>query len=92
MPKGPKGEKRPADAVGAAIRRRQLRPGGGSTYCHGCGGLLIERDWYMLGAWNLTADGRCVSCGAPCSGVFDGPPGRWGRKRLPVRLRDFAVA
>jgi pyruvate formate lyase activating enzyme len=67
-------------------------PAGGSTYCHGCGGLLIERDWYMLGAWNLTADGRCVSCGAPCSGVFDGPPGRWGRKRLPVRLRDFAVA
>ena len=23
---------------------------GGSTYCHGCGGLLIGRDWYELGA------------------------------------------
>jgi len=60
---------------------------GGSTLCHDCGQQLVERDWYRLGAWNLTADGRCTACGEPCPGVFDGPPGDWGPRRLPVLLR-----
>jgi len=59
---------------------------GGSTWCAGCGERLIERDWYRLGEYRLTADGHCQSCGAPCPGVFDGPPGTWGSRRLPVRL------
>jgi len=63
---------------------------GGTTYCHGCGKRVIGRDWYVLTAWNLTDDGRCRSCGTPCAGVFDGPPGRWGSKRLPVRLSRVA--
>jgi len=66
--------------------------GGGSTYCHGCGEMLIERDWYVLGAWNLTADGNCTNCGAECAGVFEDQPGAWGAKRQPVRLADFAAA
>jgi pyruvate formate lyase activating enzyme len=65
--------------------------GGGSTYCHDCGQVLIGRDWYVLSDWRLTDDGRCNKCGTPCAGVFDGPPGDWGAKRLPVRLRDFAA-
>lgn len=64
---------------------------GQSTYCHVCGRKLIGRDWYVLSDWSLTDDGRCTSCGTPCPGVFDGPPGTWGAKRLPVRLRDFAA-
>jgi len=64
---------------------------GGSTWCHGCGKLLIERDWYVLGQWNLTPDGNCTACGTACAGAFDGPPGTWGTKRQPVRLADFAV-
>ena len=64
---------------------------GGSTWCHGCGELLIGRDWYVLGAWKLTDDGRCGACGTACAGVFDGPPGTWGAKRQPVRLADFAA-
>jgi pyruvate formate lyase activating enzyme len=63
--------------------------GGGSTYCHGCGARVIERDWYTLGAWRLSDDGRCLECGTPCAGRFDGPPGAWGARRLPVRLADF---
>ncbi|MQA88457.1 MAG: AmmeMemoRadiSam system radical SAM enzyme [Streptosporangiales bacterium] len=59
---------------------------GGSTYCHACGELLIERDWYALGSWNLTDEGRCRGCGAACAGVFDGSPGGWGRARLPVAI------
>ncbi len=62
---------------------------GQSTYCHGCGATLIGRDWYVLSAWNLTDDGRCRRCGARCPGVFNGSPGRWGARRLPVRLADF---
>ena len=59
---------------------------GQSTYCHGCGELVIERDWYRLGGYRLTGDGRCASCGTRVPGVFDGPAGTWGRRRLPVRL------
>lgn len=60
---------------------------GGSTLCHVCGTRLIGRDWYQLTAWHLTDDGRCRTCGASCAGVFDGPPGGWGARRLPVRMR-----
>ena len=63
---------------------------GGSTYCHGCGTRLIGRDWYELSEWTLTADGKCASCGTACAGMFDATPGRWGRRRQPIRLRDYA--
>ena len=59
---------------------------GGSTICHQCGQTLIARDWYILMTWNLTEDGRCTECGTPCAGVFDGVPGTWGAKRMPVRI------
>lgn len=63
---------------------------GGSTLCHQCGTVVIGRDWYTLTRWNLTADGRCHACGTPCPGVYAGPPGTWGSRRLPVRLADYA--
>jgi pyruvate formate lyase activating enzyme len=62
---------------------------GDRTLCHDCGGTLIQRDWYELTEWRLDAAGRCPSCGTRCAGVFDETPGSWGRKQLPVRLRDF---
>jgi len=65
---------------------------GQSTYCHGCGERLIARDWYVLGDWQLDGAGHCLRCGTPCAGVFDGPPGTWGARRRPVRLKDFAAA
>ncbi len=64
--------------------------GGGSTYCHRCGELLIERDWYVLGRWGLDAAGRCAACATPCAGVFEPRPGNWGARRQPVRLREFS--
>jgi pyruvate formate lyase activating enzyme len=63
---------------------------GQSTFCQGCGELVIERDWYRLGAYQLTGDGRCENCGTRLPGVFDGPPGNWGPRRLPVRLATLA--
>jgi pyruvate formate lyase activating enzyme len=59
---------------------------GGSTYCHACGAALIERDWYELRSWTLDPLGRCPRCAEPCPGVFEARPGRWGARRLPVRL------
>ncbi len=63
---------------------------GSSTYCHMCGKRLIERDWYVLGEWNLTETACCNLCGIELPGVFEPLPGDWGAQRLPVRLRDFA--
>lgn len=67
-------------------------PAGSSTYCHICGHILIGRDWYELSDWNLTDEGCCTHCGTALPGVFDGPPGDWGPKRVPVQLRDLAPA
>ncbi|HEV3344396.1 MAG TPA: AmmeMemoRadiSam system radical SAM enzyme [Pirellulales bacterium] len=62
-----------------------------STWCPGCGELLIERDWYDLGRYQLDGD-RCRKCGCRIAGHFDARPGDWGRKRMPVRIADFAGA
>lgn len=62
---------------------------GESTYCHSCGTRLIERDWYVLGEWNLDAKGCCDQCGSQCAGIFEAEHGHWGAKRQPVRLLDF---
>ena len=63
---------------------------GESTYCHSCGNRLIGRDWYVLSDWNITPEGKCNQCGTPVAGVFEAEPGRWGAKRQPVRLADYA--
>jgi pyruvate formate lyase activating enzyme len=62
---------------------------GDSTYCHQCGAKIIGRDWYVLTAWKLSADGRCQNCGSSCAGVLEHEPGQWGARRLPVRLSQF---
>jgi pyruvate formate lyase activating enzyme len=65
--------------------------GGQSTYCAGCGKRLIERDWYVLGEWNVV-DGACKFCGRKLAGRFDAAPGAWGAKRVPVSLRARRAA
>jgi pyruvate formate lyase activating enzyme len=64
---------------------------GGSTRCHSCGALLIERDWYELGQWGLDAHGCCSQCGTRCAGVFEARPGSWGARRQPVRLAEWSA-
>jgi pyruvate formate lyase activating enzyme len=75
-----------ANGVRYAYTGNVSDPEGQSTWCHSCGALLIERDWYRLGAWNLTEDGRCAACGERCAGVFETQAGDWGERRLPVRI------
>jgi pyruvate formate lyase activating enzyme len=62
---------------------------GESTYCHHCHHKLIGRDWYVLSDWHLTHDGKCEQCGTVCAGVFEAEAGKWGARRLPVRLQDW---
>jgi len=59
---------------------------GQSTWCPGCGTLLVGRDGYSIDAWGLDEAGRCASCRRPLVGVFEPRPGRWGERRMPVLL------
>lgn len=60
---------------------------GGSTYCSNCSFILIERDWYQLGVWNLDEQGCCNQCGEPLAGNFEKNPGTWGSKRQVLDLK-----
>ena len=63
-----------------------------ATLCHGCGARLIERRSYALVGWGLTEDGRCRFCATRLPGRFAAQPGRWGNRRLPIRLGDLVPA
>ena len=65
---------------------------GGTTWCPHCGAAAIERDWYRINSYHVGGDGHCLACGAAIVGVFDGPPGEWGRRRRPLRLATTEVA
>ncbi|MEQ8975305.1 MAG: AmmeMemoRadiSam system radical SAM enzyme [Coleofasciculus sp. C1-SOL-03] len=56
-----------------------------STYCPNCGKVLIERDWYELGQYNLNGN-HCGFCSQEIPGVFEEKAGNWGAKRLPIRV------
>jgi pyruvate formate lyase activating enzyme len=91
-PRTPAGTLQRARAIGKANGLLHVYTGnvhdndGESSYCGGCGRIVIERDWYRIGRYRLDDEGRCTSCGAHLPGVFDGPAGDWGARRLPVRL------
>lgn len=61
-----------------------------STFCPNCRSLLIERDRYSLGAWQLDGN-RCRHCHHEIAGHFDKVPGSWGARRQPVDMRQFAA-
>jgi pyruvate formate lyase activating enzyme len=61
---------------------------GGSTVCPACATVVVERDWYDICAYRLDGDGRCRSCGTPIPGRYEGGPGAFGRRRIPVRLAE----
>jgi pyruvate formate lyase activating enzyme len=59
---------------------------GGSTFCAGCGAALIERDWHRVLRYDLDEGGACVHCGTALAGRFGAALGRFGGRRLPVRI------
>lgn len=60
---------------------------GDTTFCAGCGGKLIVRDWYRILSYRLTPDGRCPDCGRPLPGRFGAEAGDFGAQRIPIRIR-----
>ncbi len=61
-----------------------------STYCPQCKQLLIERNWYELGAYRIE-NGCCSQCKTPIAGVFESRIGDWGRKRQAVSIAKTNV-
>jgi pyruvate formate lyase activating enzyme len=61
---------------------------GQSTYCAGCGRLLVERDGYRLGAYRVgRTTGACPDCGHVLAGRgLARDPGTWGSRRLPITI------
>jgi pyruvate formate lyase activating enzyme len=91
-PATPKAKLRRAREIARAAGLRHVYTGnvddpeGQSTWCHGCGALLVGRDWYEITAWGVDRNGRCRACDTRCPGIFEAEPGRWGRRRQPVAL------
>ncbi|MCR4337462.1 MAG: AmmeMemoRadiSam system radical SAM enzyme [Candidatus Omnitrophica bacterium] len=62
---------------------------GGSTYCYGCGKVLIRRDWHNILEYNLVNKNQCPQCKTVCAGHFNDAPGSWGARRLPIDISNF---
>ena len=59
-----------ANGVRYAYTGNVLDRVGGSTWCHRCGALAIEREGYRLGVYAVTPEGCCDACGARIPGVW----------------------
>jgi pyruvate formate lyase activating enzyme len=58
---------------------------GDTTHCATCGDAVIVRDAYRMLAYSLDDAGHCRRCGARLAGVFEGPAGDFGPRRVPIR-------
>jgi pyruvate formate lyase activating enzyme len=59
---------------------------GDTTWCSGCGEVLIVRDWYRILRYDLDPTGHCRKCGQALTGRFQESAGDFGRRRLRVHL------
>ncbi|MGE0784474.1 MAG: AmmeMemoRadiSam system radical SAM enzyme [Sandaracinaceae bacterium] len=62
---------------------------GQSTYCAGCGELLIGRDWYAIDRYAVelkNGTGHCPTCQRVLRGCFTAEPGTWGANRRRVAI------
>jgi pyruvate formate lyase activating enzyme len=64
------------------VRNRE----GDTTYCPHCQAELIERDWYRIVQYRLTATGCCPECNAALSGRFSTKAEHFGRQRIPITI------
>jgi pyruvate formate lyase activating enzyme len=64
---------------------------GSSTYCPSCEKLVIERDWYDIRGYHLSAAGACEFCGAQLAGRYQKFGKPFGQRRIPVRLGGSRV-
>jgi pyruvate formate lyase activating enzyme len=63
---------------------------GDTTFCPSCLAPLIVRDWYQIKQYSLTKDGHCPVCDVSIAGRFDAQAGNFGRRRIPIAIREYA--
>lgn len=63
---------------------------GDTTFCPSCQAPLIVRDWYQIKQYRLTKDGHCPDCNTSIAGRFDAQAGNFGRRRIPIAIREYA--
>jgi pyruvate formate lyase activating enzyme len=61
---------------------------GDTTHCPGCGTALVERDWYRIEGYRLTADGHCPDCGTAIAGRWQpfAIKEQFGPRRIPLAI------
>jgi pyruvate formate lyase activating enzyme len=59
---------------------------GGTTHCSGCGTPLVVRDWYRIGDYRVTPDGKCSDCGDAIPGRFEIFKRAFGPRRTPIAI------
>jgi pyruvate formate lyase activating enzyme len=59
---------------------------GDTTFCPNCHEILIERDWYQINQYRMTANAQCPDCSTSVAGNFDAQAGSFGRRRIPITL------
>jgi len=67
-------------------------PDGQTTTCPSCGTAVVVRDWYVMREYALDDRGACRSCGTTLPGIYDGPVGTWGSRRMPVNILHVGTA
>jgi len=63
---------------------------GDTTFCPGCQTPLVVRDWYNVERYLLSDGGHCPVCDTAIAGRFDKRAGNFGRKRIPIAIREYA--
>ena len=64
---------------------------GGTTFCPSCRAPLIVRDWYEIRDYRVTPDGRCPACAAALAGRYESFAGRFGQRRIPLRIAGVSA-
>jgi pyruvate formate lyase activating enzyme len=59
---------------------------GGTTYCPGCRLPLIVRDWYEIGDYRMTSDGKCPACGSAVAGRYERFRSAFGSRRVSLTI------
>jgi pyruvate formate lyase activating enzyme len=59
---------------------------GGTTQCPQCGARAVVRDGYRITAYALDENGCCRRCGHALPGHYDRKAGKFGERRVPMRI------
>lgn len=62
-------------------------PEGAQTLCPKCGLCLIERQGYSILDYRLSPEGACSQCGHRLAGHFAAQAGRFGNRRMPIKIQ-----